>query len=1056
MKEVTGSYEPGRLEGEIRRFWTENNIYERVKELRQNGEPFFFVDGPPYTTGHIHLGTAWNKILKDSILRYFRMCGKNVIERAGYDMHGLPIEVRVEHELGFSSKKDIEEYGIDRFIRRCREFAETHRDIMSREFKKLGVWLDFDNPYQTIREEYIEAAWWTIQQAHRRGLLEKGFRVVNWCPRCETAIADAEVEYRDRTDPSILVAFPITGREGEGLVIWTTTPWTLPANVAVAVDPDARYARVRAEKEGESRIFIIAEAQVEDVLRRARYTGYEVLETFTGSDLVGISYESPLAHRVPRQREIEHRVVAADFVTLENSGLVHIAPGHGWDDYLLGLEEGLEIFCPVDAGGCFTEEAGAYADMFVRDADQIIMDDLGDALLARGEITHRYGHCWRCKTPIIYRATEQWFLRATAIRDRMLEEIGEVDWYPAWAGSARFHDFVRDARDWCISRQRYWGIPIPIWICPECSRMRVIGTIAELAGAAGKPVPDPHRPYVDELTIPCECGGTMRRVEDIFDVWFDSAVASWATLNFPREKELFERLWPADFITEGQDQTRGWFYSQLGASTVAFDRSPYRSVLMHGFALDAEGRKMSKSLGNVVTPQEVIDAYGVDVLRLYMLSANAPWDDMKFNWDGVKTVNRALNILWNVYRFPLPYMILDGFSPEADGDIWRDGYIADHAGELPDEDRWIISRVNTLSRTITAAMGEYRLHQVTREIINFILEDLSRWYVQIVRPRMWLEEDSPSKRHAYETMYSVLRRLVQLIAPFTPHIAEAIYRNLRLPGDPESVHMLDWFSGDDALMDTALESAMEVIRRFDNAVATARQEGRRKLRWPVASVVVATAEEDVADALTRLNDLARMRANAREVRVVRGRWDRPGWKATPVMRTVGPTFGKDAPVVRGAIGRADAAMLKEALDRDGEAEIEGFRITPEHVEFSEALPDDVKAAPMEGATVYVDLALTPELEGEGYAREIIRRLQEMRRVLDLNVDATVDAAVMIGDGRIAGLLEEWGDLIRGEVRIRNLSLAAGGCIPDPDRYALVRDWDVEGIAVATAISPVEE
>jgi len=1057
VKDVTGSYNPGRVEARVRQHWTDHRTYERVKELRRSGEDFFFVDGPPYTTGHIHLGTAWNKILKDAILRYHRMCGKNVVGRAGYDMHGLPIEVRVEQGLGFSSKKDIEDYGIARFIERCREFAESHRDIMSEEFMKLGVWLDFADPYQTITDDYIEAAWWTIKQAHARGLLEQGFRVVNWCPRCETAIADSEVEYWDRTDPSILVAFPLAGRPAERLVIWTTTPWTLPANVAVAVDPDARYARVRAEKGGTGVVLVIAEAQVEDVLRRGRYTGYEVLETFDGADLVGTVYESPLAGRVPRQREIEHRVVAADFVTLDNTGLVHIAPGHGWDDYLLGLREGLEIFCPVDAGGCFTAEGGAYADMFVKDADMIIIDDLGDALLAREEITHRYGHCWRCKTPIIYRATEQWFLRATAIRDRMLDEIGKTDWYPPWAGSARFRDFVLDARDWCISRQRYWGIPLPIWTCPDCGQMRVMGTLAELSEAAGEAVPDPHRPYVDDLTVPCPCGGEMRRVEDIFDVWFDSAVASWATLGFPRETARFERLWPADFITEGQDQTRGWFYSQLGASTVAFDRSPYKSVLMHGFALDAEGRKMSKSFGNVVTPREVVDAHGVDVLRLYILSANAPWDDLKFNWDGVKTVHRTLNILWNVYRFPLPYMVLDGFAPATGDGPWNGEYVARHRRDLPDEDRWILSRIATLARRATGAMGEYRLHQVTREISTFILEDLSRWYVQIVRPRMWLEEDAPEKRHAYETMYHVLRRLVQLLAPFAPYLAEAIYTNLRTPADPESVHMLDWFSGEGEVTEPDLESAMEVIRDFDDAVANARQEGRRKLRWPVAEVVVATDDDGIASAIGRLNRLARMRANARSVRVVNGRWDRTGWTAEAVMRTVGPAFGKDAPRVKAAIENADAGALKLALDHEGEVELDGILVTPAHVAFSEALPDGVTGAAMNGATVYVDLALTPELEGEGYAREIIRRLQDMRRVLDLRVEATVVAAVRVGDKRVADLVGgKWWDLISGEVRAKDLSITFGQALSDPERYSLVREWDVEGVPMVMGISPHQE
>ena len=1059
VKEVTSSYNPRDIEAGVQDYWTKENTYARVRALREGGNAFFFVDGPPYTTGHIHLGTAWNKIIKDTILRYHRMRGADVIERAGYDMHGLPIEVKVEHQLGFTSKKDIEEYGIAAFVEQCRTFAVTHMGIMSDQFRRLGVWLDFDNPYQTIKEDYIESAWWTLQRADERGLLERGHRVVNWCPRCETAIADSEVEYWDETDPSIFVKFPLSGRENEYLVIWTTTPWTLPANVAVAVNPAFIYARVKAKKDDVEEILWIADELIEPVLKMGRYQDYTVLERVSGSDLVGTEYTSPLAGCVPHQAEIRHRVVAADYVALENTGLVHIAPGHGWDDYLIGIREGLEAFCPVDSGGCFTPAAGAFADMYVRDANEIVIDALGGYLLARRTITHRYGHCWRCKTPIIYRATAQWFLKATAIRDSMLEEIAGVKWYPDWAGSARFHDFVKESRDWCISRQRYWGIPIPIWHCEHCGEYTVVGTIAELEERSGAKVPDPHRPYVDEVVIPCPCGGEMRRVEDIFDVWFDSAVASWATLGFPREREAFDRLWPADFITEGQDQTRGWFYSQLGASNVAFARAPYKSVLMHGFALDAEGRKMSKSFGNVVTPEEVVNQFGVDVLRFYVLWANAPWDDLKFNWDGVKTIHRTLNILWNVYRFPLPYMILDSFQPAAgEGERWDDSFVRSHIRDMPEEDRWIVSRANTLIRAIGEDMQEYHLHRETRALAAFILEDLSRWYVQLVRPRMWLEEDSPEKRYAYETFYYVMRRLITLLAPFTPYIVEEIYQNLRLAGDPESVHMLDWPEADDLLIDPALEADMGVIQSFDDAVATARQAGKRKLRWPVSETVVVTGDDGVKTALQDLNNLARTRANARAVRVVTGTWERILWQAAPVMRAIGPEFGREGPKVKALIEGADGTALKAAIEREGKAELDGYEITARHVAFTEALPAGVFAAPMKDATVYVDVALTPALEAEGYAREVIRRIQEMRRQLDLNVDDYIVADVHVADGRIVALIgeEEWKDEIAGEVRAAVLTVRHADGERPAEPFALEKDWDVEGVQMRIGISRADK
>jgi isoleucyl-tRNA synthetase len=1056
MKEEKSSYQAGEIEEAVQAFWTEENIFRRVEEMRKGGEDFFFVDGPPYTTGHIHLGTAWNKIIKDCILRYHRMCGRNVIARAGYDMHGLPIEVRVEQKLGFSSKKDIERFGIGKFIEHCREFAATNKDVMSRQFLRLGAWLDFDDPYQTMHPGYIEAAWWTLRRADEEGMLERGFRVVNWCPRCATAIADAEVEYWDETDPSIFVKFPVEGRENEYIVIWTTTPWTLPANVAVAVNPDFTYARVEATKGGRKEILWMARDLIENVLKKGRYQDYTVLSTCPGTDMQALSYTSPLRDQVPAQGQIRHRVVPADFVAPENTGIVHIAPGHGWDDYVLGCREGLEILCPVDIHGRFTGQGGKYANLFVKEADPVVMADLGSHLLAQESVVHRYGHCWRCKTPIIFRATEQWFLKASQMRDRMLEEVAKVTWYPDWAGSARFHDWIKEARDWCISRQRYWGIPIPIWTCGSCGTYRVIGTFRELEEASGTTVTDPHRPWVDQVEIPCACGGVMRRVEDIFDVWFDSAVASWATLGFPGRKDDFERLWPADFITEGQDQTRGWFYSQLGASVIAFGKAPYRSVLMHGFALDAEGRKMSKSLGNVVTPEEVIRTQGADVLRLYVLSQNAPWDDLRFNWEGVRNTARAINILWNVYRFPLPYMILDRFEPSSRGGMWEGTYVRENFSSLEPVDRWIVSRVNNLAAQVTGDISSCNLHRASRALVQFVLEDLSRWYVQLVRERMWLEGESPEKTAAYETMYYVMRVLLALAAPFVPHVTEAMYRNMKLEKDPQSVHMLPWQKGDPALVDRQLEEMMEAVRSFDEAQANARQAGKRKLRWPVKECVVVTDSPGIAGAIGTLAPICRERANAREVRAVLGHWDRIGWKAEPVMKALGPAFGKNAPRVRELILAADGNAMKAALESggvfvlsDGNAR---YEVTPGQVTFVEQLPEGICSAPMQGGTVYVDTTLSPDLEAEGYAREIIRRFQEMRRQLDLRVEDFVRATACIPDERICRMVAEtWKKGIMDEIRAVSLDFSCDQSPAGKDAD-LVRDWDVEGVSMTLSLS----
>jgi isoleucyl-tRNA synthetase len=589
----------------------------------------------------------------------------------------------------------------------------------------------------------------------------------------------------------------------------------------------------------------------------------------------------------------------------------------------------------------------------------------------------------------------------------------------------------------------------------------VIGTISELEECSDRPLADPHRPYVDDITIPCSCGGTMKRVEDIFDVWFDSAVASWATLGFPGKTRDFESLWPADFITEGQDQTRGWFYSQLGASTIAFGKAPYRSVCMHGFALDAEGKKMSKSLGNVVTPEEVIAKVGVDVLRLYILSSSAPWDDLKFNWEGVGTTNRAVNILWNVYRFPLPYMILDKFEPSNRNGIWDGAYIRAHFSHMPDEDRFIISRINSIAVSVDSALKECQLHRATRELVNFILEDLSRWYVQLVRPRMWSEGESVDKRHAYETIYYVMRRLTGLLAPFCPHITEEIYQNLRCGNDPASIHLLDWDTGDPALVDASLEHAVDIVRSFDDACANARQAGKRKLRWPVSDVVVVTNSEPVKDAIERLNGVCMDRANARKVSVVMDRWERIGWHAEPVMKALGPGFGKNSPRVRTLIESADGNFLKAEIDagrtvtlKDGDAV---YEIDSRHVTFTEKLPVEVFSAPMQDATVYVDVRLDDDLEKEGYEREVIRRIQEMRKQLDLVVSEFISVEVLINDLRVYNLLKNNSNhTIAGEVLavvpdkgVLFSFLKPGDKMRTHDS---IKDWEIDGATETVGVT----
>jgi len=1043
IKEVPSHYDPQKVEKRILKLWDDKQTYHNTRECRKGGRQFFFVDGPPYTTGNIHLGTAWNKIIKDAMLRYKSMKGFDVLDRAGWDMHGLPIEVKVEESLGFKTKKDIEAYGVDKFVDMCKRFALQHKDQMTAQFQRLGVWLDWENPYMTATDEYIEAAWWTLKQAHKKGLLEQGRRVVNWCPRCETAIADSEVEYKDRTDPSIYVKFPVVGEKDTYIVIWTTTPWTIPSNIAVAVHPGFEYARVRVNRDGKEEILILASELVECILKEGNYQDYDIIETMLGKDVAGMEYRHPLDDLVPRQKEFTHKVYLADFVTAENTGCVHIAPGHGLDDFLLGMEHGLPIFCPVGPDGRYTADAGAYAGKYVFDANSQVIEDLEKSgyLLAHGRVTHRYGHCWRCETPIIYLATKQWFIKVSSLKDEMLKAIERVKWYPEWAGSARFRDWVEGARDWCISRQRYWGIPLPIWTC-ECGEIEILGTLDELRKKSKMPS-DLHRPHIDGVVFKCpKCNKTMHRVKDVFDVWFDSAVASWATLDFPRNREKFEKWWPPDFITEGHDQTRGWFYSQLGASMVAFDKVPYKSVLMHGFTLDELGRKMSKSLGNVVTPEEVIDKYGVDTLRFYLLLANAPWEDIKFNWKEVQNVRRMLDILWNVYRFPLTYMALDNFDPSAVS-------LASVSRHLRLEDKWILSRTQSLIREVEEAMEACELHVATRALQNFVLEDLSHWYIQLIRPRTWIEAEDPDKLAAYRVIYDTLMTVIKLLAPFTPFMAEEMYQNLA--SSKMSVHMCDWPKVDKSLMDKSLEAHMDIARSIVDAASTARQKVKRKLRWPVKRIIVAPGDEDVVEATQLLEKVIKAQANAKEIVLLKvgEEWDEVSLEVLPDQSVIGPKFKKNAAKVIRALEKVNGKTLRKAIARGYKLKLDKgeVKITRDMVHFRESLPEHIGVAEFLKGRVYVDAELTDEIKAEGYAKEIIRRIQDMRKELDLNVEDEINVLVQIKSEDVARLIENWKTFISTEVRAKRLDIAPEVKV----KGDLVKRCTVEGVEMEFGI-----
>lgn len=1016
-------YNPQALEEKIETFWKENDIYNKVKKARETGPDYYFLDGPPYVSGAIHLGTAWNKIIKDMVIRFRTMQGYNVRRQPGFDMHGLPIEVKVEQALGLKYKKDIEEkVGVENFIKKCREFALTNLKIMTEQFKMLGVWMDWDNPYMTIKNEYIESAWFTLKKAWEKGLLEKDQRVLHWCPRCETALAEHEVrgEYKIREDPSIYVKFPVEGKENEYLLIWTTTPWTLPANLAVTVHPEYEYAKVRVLLDGKEEYWIIARALVERVLDEVNAKG-EIVEEFKGEDLEGLRYVHPFLDEYPRQKEFRekyewaHRVILGEHVTLgEGTGLVHTAPGHGEEDFEIGKQYGLPIYSPLDDEGRYVE--GKWEGKFVKDADPEIIEYLKEKgfLVKAGTIEHKYPHCWRCKTPLIFRATDQWFLKISKVKEKIIEENDKnVTWYPDWV-KIRYDNGVMNSGDWCISRQRYWGIPLPIWVCESCGNVHVVGSFEELKEMSKEPIEkdfhevDLHKPWVDTVVLKCpKCGGDMKRVKDVLDVWFDSGIASWASLDYPRRKDLFERLWPADFIVEGEDQVTKWFYSQQAASVVAFDTVPYKKVAMHGYVLDEKGDKMSKSLGNIIRPEEVVQKEGRDPFRFYMLWATTPWENLRFSWKGLAQVKRMLNILWNVYILASTYMSLDNFDPTKL-----------NPEELPfrEEDRWILSRVNSLIDAVEDGIETFYLTRATRAIEYFVIEDLSRWYVRLIRKRLWIEKDDPDKLAAYWTLWKVFDVLLRLMAPFTPYITEEIYQNLIRPfSEKESVHLEDWPKRDERWVDEELEKEMEIVRRIVEAGSAARQRAKIKLRYPVRQILIETEDELTKKAVERLNRLLRDQLNAKEVKIAKVERE---IRIKPDFAKLGPHFKGDAKLIAKWIDEQNDRELYEKLMQGKlKVEIEGkeFTIEREHIVVEEELPDFLVGEEFDHGKIFVDKTLTRELMMEGLAREFVRRIQEMRKHLDLDVNDKIVVYIETTEEN-RELLKEMLDYMKGETR----------------------------------------
>jgi isoleucyl-tRNA synthetase len=1043
---VNREYKPSTSEEEVLNWWKTSRAYEKTRRRVLNKPKFYFLDGPPFVTNPPHVGTGWNKTLKDVVIRFWRMRGYNVHDQPGYDCHGLPIEVMVEKSLNLTSKKDIENViGIDRFIAECKRYCDENIETQTRVFKDLGIWMDWDRPYVTYKDRYIESVWWTVKQAHQKKLLYKGLRVVHWCPHDETALAGYEVtdEYRIIKDYSIYVKLPIVDKPREFLLIWTTTPWTLPANEGVMVHPDMTYVVV--EVDGEK--LIVARERLSPVLGEKPY---KILEQKKGRDLEGIPYTPPLLEETHQKTggKLHHVFLSSEYVTMtDGTGLVHMAPGHGEEDFEVGERNGLPILSPVDGSGHFTSEAGKYAGLQVREANPVIVKDLETkGLLFREEtIEHSYPHCWRCKTPLILRATDQWFIKVTKFKQTMIQQNKRVRWTPEWAGSKRFHTWLVGARDWVISRQRYWGTPLPVWTCKECGEHTVVGSRAELEKISiGQPRKfELHRNGVDQIETKCKCGGTAKREPDVLDGWLDSGVASWAGLDYPPNLKQLRAWWPADAIVEAHDQTRGWFYNQLVSSVLVFNKSPYKAVLMHGHTLDPSGEKMSKSKGNFVSPEDVIGKHGRDTLRFYTLQTTV-WDDFRFSWNGIETAARDLQIVWNVFSFATLYMNLDRFNPKN----WPTQKLAI---SFHPEDKWLLSRTETLVRDVTECLERLEIHLAVRALREFLIEDLSHWYIRLVRRRFWLEKTSRDKLAAYTVLHHALRSWLGLAAPAMPFLTETIYREAfrgteRL--DPESVHMAEWPRAAPKWISKTLEEEMRVVQHISDATASARQSKKIKLRQPVSMILIVADKPIVKRTIKTLRELLLKQANAKDVRLV-GLTEEERLKrliVEPNFKALGPTFRGEANKVAEKLRSVDGRQLMRAFREEGrfllKLEEKEYKITSEMVSFKEEIPENHAIGTFEEGRVYVDLTIPDELVREGFVREVIRRLQEMRKRLDLPVDAFVDAFISVSDPEKLGWLEDEKDYLMEEVRAKTFALLR----PDETKpaAALQENWQIEG------------
>jgi isoleucyl-tRNA synthetase len=1035
------------LEEEMLETWHREDLFHQTLEANAQGQPFVFYEGPPTANGKPGLHHIISRALKDLVCRHRAMKGHSVTRIAGWDTHGLPVEIEAERRLGISGKPEIEKLGIARFNEVCKASVFTYKEDWEKLSERIGYWLDYSRPYVTFHTEYVESVWWILKELASRGLLYRGYKSVPYCPRCGTALSSHEVAqgYKDIEDASLHFLCPLVGEggepdpEGRAFLVWTTTPWTVPSNVGLAIHPHLTYVEARV---GDRRV-ILAEALAEEVLGE----GVEILRKYSASELEGQRYQRPL-DLVPTPEETGNSwsVVLEDFVSAEEgTGIVHMAPAFGSDDYTAGQRHGLIMLRPVDDAGRFGEEIPVVGGIFVKDADPLLVEELKKAgnLHAHGTEIHSYPHCWRCDSPLIYMARDSWFAATSSLKDEMLEENRKIGWLPPEVGEKRFGEWLENNVDWALSRDRYWGTPLPVWVCENDPRhVDWIGGLKELAEKAGG-LPqdfDPHRPFIDEITWRCQaCQGTMRRTPGVVDVWFDSGAMPFAQWHYPFEnQEEFERHFPADFICEALDQTRGWFYSLLAISTMLGRGTSYRNVMVNGLILDEEGQKMSKSRGNVVDPWDVVTEHGADAVRWYLVTVSQPGASKRYDAEGVRESSRKyFDTLFNTYRF---------FSQYARAEDWRPSEADPDPSDRPLIDRWVLSRLNSLVAEVDAELEAFQVTRAFRSVGDFLNDDLSNWYVRRSRARFWGNADTHDARAAFRTLWEVLVTVARLVAPITPFSGDWIHRAL----DGGSAHLARFPAANTALVDKELEEGMAGLRALVSLGRAAREAVQIKVRQPLGRMFAVTPGEMSLDG--GLLGLLKDELNVKEISFLGSSEALVSLVAKPNYRVLGPRFQSRTEEAARAIRALDAPTL--AAFRGGnqvEIEVDGshFVLTPEELEVVEEARGELVVQGDGRFTAALDPSISPELKREGLARELVNRIQRLRKDAGLEITDRISLSIA-GPGEIREAADTFRDFIAGETLATDYTVA--GEERDLTDYQALREVDLDGVLAQIGLS----